>query len=482
MRNSSILVFLSIFLVFLSSCVLETPEQKEVKVRNQELNRIIESGKLRVVVDYNSTSYFVYKGSPMGFQYDLLQELAKKMNLKLELIVSNNMDEAFRGLKRRKYDLIAQNMPVTLPRNEAVDFTVPLFQTRQVLVQRKPENFREMSAMSVERYLIRNQLDLAGKTVVVHKNTSYYRRMRNLSDEIGAEITIEQDSIYGVERLVAMVAEGEIDYTVCDENVAQVNQSYYPILDVKTPVSFPQNVAWMVRKGATGWLDYLNAWITEFTSTSRFQSIYQKYYENSRSEIMVRNQYHSLKGRFSEYDDIIKTEAEGSGFDWRLIAAIIYKESKFDPEAESWVGAYGLMQLMPETADHYKISDIQDPRQNIRAGIKNLKWLNEQFLTEIPDSTERIKFVLAAYNVGLGHVIDAQRLAKKYRKNPTVWDGNVDYFLLNKSAAKYYKDRVVKSGYCRGEEPYNFVNKVISIYMHYRNAVPEQFDEASLPQ
>lgn len=478
MRYSYILIFLVSLVALFSSCTFEETEKKEAKIRNQELNRILESGKLRVVVDYNSTSYFVYKGRPMGFQYDLLQELAKEMNLKLEVVVSNNLDEIFRGLQRRKYDLVAQNMTVTLPRAEQIEFTVPLFQTRQVLVQRKPENFREMSSISVENHLIRNQLDLAGKTVVVQKNTSYYRRMRNLSDEIGAEITIVQDSIYGLEQLVAMVANSEIDYTVCDENVAKVNQTYYPNLDVKTPVSFPQNIAWAVRKGASGWLDYLNNWITEFTGTSRYQAIYRKYYENSRSDMMVRNDYHSLKGRFSEYDEMIKEEAKGSGFDWRLIAAIVYKESKFDPEAESWAGAYGLMQLMPETADHYNVGDIQDPRQNLRAGIKNLKWLNEQFLSEIPDSTERIKFVLAAYNVGLGHVLDAQRLAKKYRKNPIVWEDNVDYFLLNKSASKYYKDRVVKSGYCRGEEPYNYVGKVISTYMHYKNAIPEQEDSA----
>ena len=193
---------------------------------------------------------------------------------------------------------------------------------------------------------------------------------------------------------------------------------------------------------------------------------------------MVNNDYHSLKGRFSEFDEIIKEESAGTGFDWRLIAAIIYKESQFDPQAQSWSGAYGLMQIMPETAQNYHISNIEDPRMNIRAGIKNLQWLDKQFISNVKDSTERVKFVLAAYNVGLGHVIDAQKLAKKYDKDPSKWENNVDYYLLNKSVAKIYKDRVVKWGYCRGEEPYNFVNNVISIYMHYKNAIPELADNA----
>ena len=125
-------------------------------------------------------------------------------------------------------------------------------QTRQVLVQRKPEGYKQMSAVSIENHLIRNQLDLAGKTVVVQNNSSYYRRMINLSEEIGEDIIIQKDSIYGIEQLVAMVAKGDIDFTVCDENVAKVNQTYYPNLDVKTPVSFPQKHCVGCTKRITG--------------------------------------------------------------------------------------------------------------------------------------------------------------------------------------------------------------------------------------
>lgn len=478
MRKIFIFIFSAILAVLFSSCEWAKSRADKDAVRNFDLKRILESGKLRVVVDYNSTSYFVYKGRPMGFQYDLLQELAKDMNVQLEIMVSNNLDDTFRGLRRKKFDLIAKNLTITKPRTENADFTVPLMETRQVLVQRKPDNYKQMSAVSIENHLIRNQLDLAGKKVMVQRHTSYYKRLLNLSEEIGADIEIEQDSIFGVEQLVAMVAKGEIDYTVCDENVAKVNQTYYPNLDVKTPVSFPQNIAWAVRKGSPGWLEYLNSWITNFSQTAKFRVIYQKYFENSRSSLMVHNDFHSLKGRFSEFDDMIKEESVGTGFDWRLIAAIAYQESQFNPEAQSWAGAYGLMQVMPGTGDMFRINDIEEPRMNIRVGIKNLQWLEGQLVTEVPDSTERIKFVLAAYNVGLGHVLDAQRLAKKYEKDPTKWEGNVDYFLLNKSASRFYKDEIVKWGYCRGEEPFNYVNSVISIYMHYKNAIPELADNA----
>ena len=446
----------------------------EPEMKNGDLARIQKTGKLRVVVDYNSTNYFVYRGKPMGFKYELLQHLAKDMGVKLEIVVSNNMEETFRGLNRKRYDLVAKNLTVTTDRKSVVAFTVPLEQTRQVLVQRKPDNWRQMSSSAIENHLIRNQLDLAGKTIHVQQNTTYYKRLLNLSEEIGAGIDVRQDSIYGVEELVSLVAAGKIDYTVCDENVARVNQTYYPNIDVATPVSFPQNIAWAVRKNSEYWLEYLNDWITAFRQTAEYRTIYRRYYESSRARVRVNSDYYSITGgRFSDFDDLIKEETEGTGFDWKLIAAIISQESDFNPEAESWAGAFGLMQVMPETADMFRITDLEDPRQNIRAGVRNLLWLEGQLKNEIVDFEERVKFVLASYNVGLGHVRDAQRLAEKYGKNSLIWEDNVDYYLLNKSASRYYKDEVVRWGYCRGQEPYEYVDKVLSIFHHYKNTMPE---------
>lgn len=434
----------------------------------------MKSGKLRAVVDYNSTNYFVYRGKPMGFKYELLQHLAKDMGVELEISVSNNLSETFDGLNRKRYDLVAKNLTVTKKRDETIEFTEPLEQTRQVLVQRKPNNWQQMSFRAMEDSLIRNQLDLGGKKIYVQKNTAYYRRLVNLSDEIGEEITIVQDSIYGVEQLVAMVSKGDIDYTVCDENVAKVNQTYYNNLDIETPISFPQNIAWAVRNGSEEWLSYLNNWIRNFKKTATFAVLYRKYFENSRSHAMVSSTYHSIGGgQISPFDDLIKKAANKGNMDWRLLAAIIYRESRFDPYAESWAGAYGLMQIMPESADLFRINEFEEPEQNIKVGVRLLNWLDKNLREDVPDSTQRIKFVLASYNVGLGHVKDAQRLAKKYDKNPQIWEDNVDYYLLNKSASKYFKDPVVRWGYCRGEEPYNYVNNVLTTYRDYRNIITE---------
>ena len=184
-------------------------------------------------------------------------------------------------------------------------------------------------------------------------------------------------------------------------------------------------------------------------------------------------------GQISVYDDLLKKHAESLGWDWRLLAAQVFKESKFKHDATSWAGARGLMQLMPETAERFGDSTlINDPIANLEMGTKYLKSLIK-FWEAIPDSSQRIRFILASYNVGEGHLLDAQRLAKKHGKDRTVWDNNVDSFLVLKAYPQYYRDEVVKNGYCRGSEPFMYVKEVLDIYQHYVEHFPENSDEAS---
>jgi membrane-bound lytic murein transglycosylase F len=291
-----------------------------------------------------------------------------------------------------------------------------------------------------------------------------------LSNEIGNKIDIAEDTIYGVEQLVARVANGDIEYTVCDENVARLNKTFYPNLDVSLRLSFPQKISWAVKKESTEWKDFLDNWIENFKNTRKFRTLYHKYFESPRIVERMESDFHSLAGgKISEYDDIIKEIAAKHHWDWRLISSIIYSESRFNPEASSWAGAYGLMQLMPNTAEAFEIENYELPVQNITGGVLFLDWLNDRLLESVPDSMQRINFVLASYNVGLGHVDDARRLAKKYGKNPDLWKDNVEEYLMKKSVEMYYQDSVVQWGYCRGEEAVNYVRKVNYNYNHYLN-------------
>jgi membrane-bound lytic murein transglycosylase F len=460
-------------MVTLTSCKSD-PERKFSKRDLNDLPQILEQGRLIAITDYNSTNYFIYRGQPMGYQYELLQDLANHLNIKLEVVVSNDLEETFNCLRMGDCDLIALNLTITRERKKKFDFTVPHSQTRQVLVQRKPEGWEKMTKSQIERSLIRNQLDLENKKVYVQQNSAYYNRMLNLEEEIGDTIDII-DVPEDAETLIMLVADSQIDYTVADENIALVNQTYYPNLDVQTAVSFPQNLAWAVNTGADELRKEINGWLEAYRKSTRYAVIYNKYFKNKRSASIMKSDLFTISsGRISNYDEYIKQYSREIGWDWRLLASLIYQESRFDPAASSWAGARGLMQLMPSTARRFGVSSKSPASEQIRAGTEFIKWLDNRFTEEITDPEERIKFVLAAYNVGPGHIFDAITLTKKNGMDPTLWHDNVEVYLLKKSDPKYYLDEDVKYGYARGRETYNFVYQVIERYEHYKNLIEDQ--------
>ncbi|HOW25084.1 MAG TPA: transporter substrate-binding domain-containing protein [Bacteroidales bacterium] len=434
---------------------------------------IVARGKLIALTNYGSTSYFLYRGQPMGYQYDLLQSFAGYLGVDLEIVVNNSIEGAFQDLQTGKCDLIALDMAVTKDRKKIVDFSDPISQTRQVLVQRKPDNWRKIKTWDeVESHLVRNQINLGGKILHVQKNTFAVERLQTLQQEIGDTIYIVEEPEKTAEDLIKMVAEGDIDYTVCDEHIALINQHFYPDIDISTPVSFPQNVAWAVRKGSSSLQNAINAWLDENNRNNMNQLVYRKYFVNPVYSPQSRSSQRPSggKGTISVYDDLIKEQSSLLNWDWRLLASLIYQESMFDPTVRSWRGAFGLMQLMPETARKFGVDSTSSPQENIVAGVKFLKILDNQLRKKVSDDMERIKFVLAAYNVGIAHILDAMRLAEKYGKDPSVWTDNVDYFILNKSNPEYYTDTVVRYGYARGEEPYRFVGEILQRYETYRGA------------
>jgi len=170
---------------------------------------------------------------------------------------------------------------------------------------------------------------------------------------------------------------------------------------------------------------------------------------------------------------LIAAHAERLGWDWRLLASMIYQESGFDPTSESWAGAKGLMQLMDKTAKQYGIENRVDPEQSLQAGTDYLDYLYNYYWSEISDSLTRIKFAMASYNVGENHVRDARRLAEKYDSQPDRWEDGVAEFLLKKMQKEYYQDEVVQYGYCRGSEPVAYVDAIFYRYNHYRKVIPK---------
>ncbi len=464
------------FILILCSCSKDNQQsstppiidsiEHEVKV---DFNDILERGYFTAVVDNSSTGLFLYKGQPMGFEYELLDRFARAHGLKLKIDVTPDLQEAFSKLRNGKGDILAYNLTVTKERTKKIAFTEHHKLVKLVLVQRKPDNWRNLKLHQIDRKVIRDPVYLIGKKVSVRNSTSYIDRLQNLSEEIGADIQIVEESPnLDTEDLIEMVSTGEIEYTVAEEDIAKVNSFYYPNRDVGTPLSFSQRIAWGVRKSSPQLLDTLNSWIRMMKKRVDYHVIHNKYFKSRRASIIrAKSDYSTIKGdQISPYDELIKAAAAEIGWDWKFLAAQIFKESRFNKNAVSWAGAVGLMQLLPSTGEQYGYTDLTNPEVSLKAGIRHIKWINKQWESLIEDEIEKKKFILASYNIGQGHIQDAYRLAKKYGEDPQKWD-IVSKYLLKKSKPKYYNDPVVKFGYCKGIEPVNYVEVIFDLYDKY---------------
>ena len=440
---------------------------------DRDLDEIKKDGVLRALVVYSSTSYFLYRGETMGFEYELLKRLATHLDLKLEIIISDDLDSEFEVLNRGDVDLIAHGMTITNQRKWEVDFTEYLYLTKQVLVQKNPDNYRNMSWGTLQKHIIHDAIELIDDTVSIRRNSAYYERLISLANEIGGTIVIDTlDGQLTTGEIIDMVADGEIKYTIADENLAKINAAYRPILNIEVPISFSQRIAWVTRKKSKKFKAVVNTWIKSQRKKTSYNVIYNKYFKNKRSfQRRTKSDYYSLKNnQISQYDDLIKKNAEKIGWDWRLLASQIYQESKFDPEANSWAGAEGLMQVMPATAESLGIKNPTDPKESIRGGAMYLNQIHDQF-TQVPDSLNRIKLSMAAYNCGFGHVRDAQRLAEKNGLDPNIWTDNVEPMLLELSLPKHYNKPFIKYGYVRGSEPVKYIDKIFERYENYKTFI-----------
>lgn len=228
------------------------------------------------------------------------------------------------------------------------------------------------------------------------------------------------------------------------------------------------HTSWAVRKNSKELAKELNKWYKPKLKKKVFNN-----YKKMTSDFFIKRKvyspyYSKANGIISKYDHLFMKYCHIIGWDWKLLAALCYQESAFDTYATSWAGAKGLMQIMPTTANIYGVSrkELVNPEINIKTSALYLKKLNSHF-SNIRNNQERIKFILASYNGGVNHIKDAMNLAKKYKKNPYVWN-NVSYYVLHLSESKFYKDPVVKNGYMIGSETYNYVNSVMHRWYEYR--------------
>ncbi len=436
-----------------------------------DLEAIKKRGYLTLVTVSNPTGYFMYKNTPMGFEYDLIHAFASDLGIELKVLELNHPEDMYQKLLTGEADIMAYHIPVSnLPMKFAI-FSDPYLQTELVLIQRSRDK--------KSPHYIDKISDLAGKTITVSEKSPFVRTLTDIQFELNGSLKIQTiDTSQTSEDLIRMVADSEIDYTVASREIALINKDYYNNIDISATLTPPQDIAFTIHRKHRKLAYALNKFISASRKNQYLYSLYEKYFQTDRILVQTKSKSDSAipsdsKG-ISIFDGLIQRYAEKTQWDWRLIAAMIKQESGFNPTARSWAGAMGLMQLMPGTAKKFGLhtySEIYHPELNIQTGTKYIVWL-EDFWKDIQDDIERKKFILASYNAGQGHIRDAQRLARKYGYNPQKWDGHVEYFILNKSKPVFYMDPVSKHGYCRGSETFNYVRSIIKIYSGYKNKYP----------
>lgn len=455
-----IFIVISCLVLGILSCNDQKTKKKEKLFWENPVQRDLEAikkrGFIRAVVDNSSTSYYIYRGRRMGYEFELLRNFARRLGVQLRLIVDADIVRAYQLLNEGKADIIAINLFSNEERRKYGAFTAPLNSLSSVLVQPR------------ERPLLREITELDGKTVHVRKGTVYRRQLQQLADSLQVKMDIvEVDK--NSDGLVEDVVMENIEYTIVDMDVALVNSTYYSDIDISMEVSPPAEVAWAVRKNSPDLLQELNSWIEKGKSSTYFAILYGKYFLNKKnSYFRNKSPFSSISGdRISVYDNIIKKGAEQIGWDWRLLASLVYKESRFDTVATSYAGAKGLLQLMPVTLERFGVENPNDPLQSLLGGVNYLKYLDKFWLERVPETNERIKFILASYNIGHGHVNDAWRLALKFGRDTRQWK-SVAYYLQRKSQPEFYRDPVVRSGYAKGHLAVSYVQDILSVYESYR--------------
>jgi membrane-bound lytic murein transglycosylase F len=425
-----------------------------------DLDGIKKRGVLRVLTRNSPVTYFLHRGEQAGFDYQMAKLAADALKVRLEVVVPPTYGQLIDWLKEGRGDVIAAALTVTAERQQQVAFSRPYLYVDEVLVQRagapRPASLEE----------------LKGKAIHIRKTSSHFATLSALKPRYGFEI-VEESEDMDTETLIDRVARGEIPYTVTDSHILAAERVYRE--DVEAALTVPgqgepagkdghYGIAFAVRPENVKLRAFLDGFVQKTYRGIDYNMARRRYFEGRRGEAPITAEAGSGTGDISPYDGLVQTYSARYGLDWRLMVAQMFQESRFDPKARSWVGAQGLFQVMPATGKELGFRKLEDPDEGIHAGVKYMHQLIGRIAPEIPFK-QRLRFALAAYNAGLGHVLDARRLALEQGLDPNRWFGNVEKAMLLLEKPKYYKR--ARHGYCRGSEPVKYVSEIQTRYGNY---------------
>ena len=439
-------LFFLFFIIIMSSCS-SISDREHVGI---DLKEIHKKGKLTVLLENSSLSFFEYRGKKLGFEYEILAAFAKSIHLPLELKVVSNSKDFFRLLNDGEGDILGANLAISLADKKIINYSEPFYFAEQVLIQRQNDT------------LIREPLDLIEKTIYVRKNSCFQKRLSSIQEEIGSKIavkTFDNDPI--TEDLIEKVANGEINYTLAHENLARISKELHPNLNIQTKISFKQKIAFALRLKSPKLKKSLDLFLEKYCESNEFKELKKKYFDYLSNQVVI--DFTFKNGNLSPFDDLFKDAANKYSWDWKILVAISHKESRFNPNARGLGGAFGLMQFMPLTGRIYGVGPSSTPKEQIDAAMKMLDKTYRSW-SSVPDPEQRMKFTLGSYNAGRCHIEDAQKLARDNGLNPDLWDGNVELMVKKLSDPEYYGSARLRCGAYRG----GAVSYVRTIYSNYK--------------
>ncbi|NQZ82455.1 MAG: membrane-bound lytic murein transglycosylase MltF [Colwellia sp.] len=431
--------FLLVFSILLLGC--------QPRDNHASLQRILERGYVSVGTLYGATSYYLEANGPTGFEYDLAKKYADSLGVKLVIVPSYNIEDLFPKLDSGEVDFLAANLSITPKRLENYLFAPSYDHVSQKLVF-KQGNKRP-----------RKLKDLTGKLMVT-TGTSHAENLESLK-QIHADLTWQETIDLDSEELLIKVLSGEIDYTVIDSNALAISRRYYPEISIGFTIKKPEPLAWVVTKQQdNSILASLVEFFGQVHHNGTLLALDDKYYGHIEqfNYVDTRMFIKAVENKLPKYQAIF--EKHGQEVDWRLLAAISYQESHWNPHARSHTGVRGMMMLTLPTAKQMGIKSRLDAEQSIRGGAKYFKQMIDRMPDRVP-SPDRLWFALASYNVGLGHLNDARKITRAQGGDPDRWVEVKSRLPLLKQK-KYYKK--TKYGYARGDESVNYVENIRRYY------------------
>lgn len=425
------------------------PELHEVYEERSTFENIVAKKSLNVVLLNSPSTYYIGSDGPQGYEYDLLKNYADSIGVDLNITTAHTVKEALELSKKLNIHIVSAAIAKTKKRETELNFGPSYFEVQEQVICNRDMLQSGAFPKDVE--------GLAGLRISVGEDTSYSDTIKELQSE-GYDINATFVDGYSTEDLLEQVAKREIDCTIADSNIYALNLRYFTELALAFTISGREQLAWVLAPDTPKLEASMYEWLNVYNQSGAMAQLKDHYY----SYVFYFDYYNTttlysrIKTRLVKYESYFKEASKEHAIPWTLIAAISYQESHWNPKAKSFTGVKGLMMLTRHTAKLLGIKNRLDPRASIMGGTQHLVNLMK-IVPEDVVGEERLKFALATYNIGFGHILDARALARKMSLNPSIWS-DLKKTLPLLSQKSYYRN--LKYGYARGSEPVRYVDSI----------------------